>query len=152
MWPLLSRGPAGDGAGRIPSRASAGAGRFPNWALAQTPQHPPNLDLHPLAHVGTTWVQVLESQDSDGNRVVREQLLGPRKTTLLYAKHMAKQRLGITERQLFTGARHVLLVRWMAQGWLWWWGGFVGWSAGGWSGAGPGEVAAPAAGAIWVLQ
>eukprot|EP00887_Chlorella_sp_A99_P000443 scaffold17.g443.t1 len=43
---------------------------------------------------------VMAAQDSDGNRVVREQLLGPRDKPLLYAKHMAKQRLGITERAL----------------------------------------------------
>lgn len=54
--------------------------------------------------------QVLASQDADGGRVVRQQLLGPRDKPLLYAKHMAKHRIGVP-RELLRRARHVLLVR-----------------------------------------
>ncbi|KAL4439885.1 hypothetical protein ABPG75_002886 [Micractinium tetrahymenae] len=53
---------------------------------------------------------VLASQDADGAHVVRQQLLGPRGKPMLYAKHMAKHRLGVP-RELLRRARHVLLVR-----------------------------------------
>ncbi|PSC69247.1 aminotransferase class IV [Micractinium conductrix] len=53
---------------------------------------------------------VLQSQDSDGRRVVQEQLLAPRRKPVLYAKHMAKHRVGLGP-ELLRRARHVLLVR-----------------------------------------
>ncbi len=54
---------------------------------------------------------VLSSQDADGNRVVRDQLLGPREKPALFAKHMAKQRMGL-KRDLLQRSKHFLLVRW----------------------------------------
>ncbi|PRW33103.1 branched chain amino acid aminotransferase [Chlorella sorokiniana] len=53
---------------------------------------------------------VMASQDAEGSRVVAQQLLGPRDKPLLYAKHMAKHRIGV-DRSLLRRARHVLLVR-----------------------------------------
>eukprot|EP00898_Chlorokybus_atmophyticus_P002908 jgi/Chlat1/3618/Chrsp237S03618 len=54
---------------------------------------------------------VLDSQDSDGPRVVDTLLLGPRKTKVLYAKHMGKQRTPNLGKDLLTQARHVILIR-----------------------------------------
>ena len=58
---------------------------------------------------------MLAAQENDGNAVVRDQLLAPRGAVskpVLYAKHMAKHKLGITsDSPLFARAQHVLLVR-----------------------------------------
>ena len=53
--------------------------------------------------------QVFDAQISDGAHVVEKQLLGPREKPLLYAKHMAKQKLGI-DNSLFKSdrARHMV--------------------------------------------
>jgi len=53
---------------------------------------------------------VMESQDSDGDAVVRNTILCPRDRPVLYVKHMAKHRQGIG-RELLLQGRHVLLVR-----------------------------------------
>jgi hypothetical protein len=65
-----------------------------------------------------TQKQVLAAQENDGNAVVRDTLLAPRGANskpVLYAKHMAKHKLGVTsDGPLFStqhGAQHVLLVR-----------------------------------------
>ena len=64
---------------------------------------------------------VLAAQEQDGNKVVAEQLLGPRQRRVLYAKHMAKQRLGIGKELLRApNSLHVLLVRWVGRGWKEW--------------------------------
>lgn len=52
---------------------------------------------------------VLAAQDSNGGRVVQT-MLAPRGKAVLYAKHMAKHKVGI-KRELLRRARHVLLVR-----------------------------------------
>lgn len=57
----------------------------------------------------------MAEQDADGGAVVRQQLLGPRQRPVLYAKHMAKHRLGV-DRCLLRRAAHVLLVRCGAAG------------------------------------
>lgn len=54
--------------------------------------------------------EVLAAQDNDGNRVFREQLLGPRPKKVMYVKHMAKHWVGI-ERALMARGAHMLLVR-----------------------------------------
>ncbi|KAG2433280.1 hypothetical protein HXX76_008347 [Chlamydomonas incerta] len=53
---------------------------------------------------------VLAAQPTDGNAVVRDQLLAPRSRPVLYAKHMGKHKLGITG-ELFKRAQHMILVR-----------------------------------------
>ncbi|KAK9809273.1 hypothetical protein WJX72_012545 [[Myrmecia] bisecta] len=54
--------------------------------------------------------QVLAEQENDGNKVVTELLLAPRKSKVLYVKHMAKHRVGLGK-ALLKGAAHMLLVR-----------------------------------------
>ena len=89
---------------------------------------PPSPTLSPPGFLS----QVLQAQDADAGRVVREQLLAPGRhqaaagtgstgaeasqqhppaaAPVLYAKHMAKHWVGV-DRQLLRRARHVLLVR-----------------------------------------
>lgn len=56
---------------------------------------------------------VMRAQDADGARVVREQLLAPRAAKpVLFAKHMAKQKVGLADGgELWRRAAHVLLLR-----------------------------------------
>lgn len=54
---------------------------------------------------------VMRSQDPDGNGVVRNQLLAPRAKPVLFAKHMAKHKLGVEGSSIFARSSHVLLVR-----------------------------------------
>ncbi len=51
--------------------------------------------------------QVLAAQDPDGNAVVQKQLLGPRARHALYAKHMAKHKVGL-DSTIFKRASHVV--------------------------------------------
>lgn len=77
---------------------------LPVLCLAQLRPSP----LRPLS----ACLQVMAAQNPDGNAVVHQQLLGARERPVLYAKHMAKHRLGV-DRSLLRRAAHVLLVRWV---------------------------------------
>lgn len=60
-------------------------------------------------------LQVLAEQSTDGNAVVKDQLLAPRSRPVLYAKHMGKHKLGITG-ELFKRAQHMVRHLWVAAG------------------------------------
>jgi len=51
--------------------------------------------------------QVLAAQDDDGNRVVQNQILAPRSKQVLYAKHIAKQKIGL-DPTLWSKANHIV--------------------------------------------
>eukprot|EP00850_Spirogloea_muscicola_P002262 SM000008S22351 [mRNA] locus=s8:1231426:1236253:+ [translate_table: standard] len=55
--------------------------------------------------------ELLNSMDSDGNRVVHNVIHGPRKKKVLVVKHMAKHRTSHLDDLIITGGRHVLLLR-----------------------------------------
>ncbi|KAI8474362.1 MAG: hypothetical protein J3K34DRAFT_453502, partial [Monoraphidium minutum] len=54
--------------------------------------------------------QVLAAQEQDGNKVVQDLILGPRSKQVLYAKLIAKQKMGL-DQALWQRANHVILVR-----------------------------------------
>ena len=51
--------------------------------------------------------QVFDSQSSDGNAVVQQQLLGPRASKVLYAKHISKHKIGLHP-QIWKRAQHMV--------------------------------------------
>jgi hypothetical protein len=55
--------------------------------------------------------QVMAAQDSDGDRVMQGQILGPRPRKVLYAKHISKQKIGLGA-DVWRRAQHMVGARW----------------------------------------
>lgn len=69
-----------------------------------------------IASLPTPWLpirtrpQVLREQEADGNKVVRDTILGPRSKGVMYAKHIAKQKVGL-DPTIWQRANHVVRQR-----------------------------------------